>query len=647
MPRKSANTQAAMFPDGLTFDQLMERAKELNDTLPQVRPELPVEGEQSESSTAAVASSSSVDVVAGAHASAYTGSTSVIVTEAFSKIKSTMRAMDWCASCEKFIEEGPGNMVNVCTLSEEGLRMQRDNMVPPCMLCHVCAREDKHRSSKKDANGNSFCTICPKTLNLLTSIYNSQGKNIPRHLAVRNHFALNRCQPCGTSLYVATLRKQVADLQQSYTAEKLQNDRTERKLAARIEMAEKNASGQPAASHEEREQRRRQIRNEESSIDANVGEAAGEAVVEGGGEGGGDVDEAAGEAVVEGGGEGGGDVDEAELFGEEGGEDAAAECDEQAAVAADGTPPAYQQNEEQMREAMDDGEGDGDVDEAELFGEGCGEDAAAKGSEQMHEAMDDGEASAAEGSSEVGENVSRATGVAAARCEGDDDDDDDTPLATLFGKKRRTGGSTAVRSKAVPAAARSNAARKRPMTAAHIAADASDDDGDEGDEGGNGGATGPVDEAECQAIKYKCPKSLSKKYRQFIQTGKSTADWIAQLATWKTEAAAVKASNKEKIKNYDAIVKERDQAKQRAEAEAENKKRAVNDALKQGANKLKDYAKTIKECMTLLHHFGVAEEDVALLVQDQLLAETLFDKYPVRETATYVAGAAGSADTDA
>jgi hypothetical protein len=616
MPRNSANQQSAdEFPDGLTFYELMERAQQWNDAhpapAPEPAPEPPVEGGESgesgeppveggesgePSTAAAAASSSSGDVVAAAASSAYTGSTSVIVKESFSKIKNTMRAMCWCPMCNKFVE--PEKMVSGCELPD-GQRMASDDKVPPCMICDGCARKDAHKSGKKDGNGNSYCKACPKTVLFFKSLYESRGEELPRHLAIRKNIAKHRCQPCGNSAYLKILQDQVAELQESYTAERLQHDRTQRRLAARIEMHEKNASGQPAASHEDREERRRQIRAEESGTDPNAGAAAEEAVVEGAGKEGDDA------------------MDGAELFGEEDEELVPASA---AVPAAGGAPLAYRQAEEQL----------------------------------LFDAMDDGEvAAAADGNSEVGEDASRATGVAAARCEGgeggdgDDDDEDDEPLSNRgqAAKKRRVGGSTAVRSAAAPAAARSNAARKRPMTAvqaAAAAAAAADDDSSD-DEGGEGGATGPVDEAERQAINYKCPRKLVKKYRQFLQTGKSTADWIAHLEVEKTEAEATKVSNKDKLKNYDAMVKERDQAKARAEAEAKSKKKAVQEARKQGAEKLKVYSNTIQQCMALLRHLGVADEDVERLANESMLAEALFEKYPVTEAGNSAAGAADTA----
>ena len=617
MPHKSTDKQTDEFPEGLTFDELMERAQEWNNAHSAPAPAPPAESGES-STAAAAASSSSGDVVAGSASSAYTGSTSVIVKESFSKIKNTMRAMCWCPMCNTFVE--PENMVTGCELPD-GQRMSSDDKVPPCMICIGCARKDLHKSGKKDTNGNSYCKACPKTVLFFKSLYESRGEELPRHLAVRKNIAKHRCQPCGNSTYLKILQDQVAELQESYTAEQLQHDRTQRRLAARIEMHEKNSSGQPAASHDDREERRRQIRAEESGTDPNAGAAAGEAVVEGAGEEA--EEELREEAVVEGGEGGDDDVDEADLFGEEGGEEAVVEGGEEdeeelpalaPVPAAGGAPLAYQEAEEELREAMDDG------------------------------------------SSEVGEDASRATGVAAARCDGgeqDDDDEDDEPLTNRgqAAKKRRVGGSTAVRSAAAPAAARSNAARKRPMTAvqaAAAAAAAAADDESSDDEGGQGGATGPADEAERQAINYTCPKKLMKKYRQFLQTGKSTADWIAHLEVEKTQAEATKVSNKDKLKNYDAMLKERDQAKARAEAEAKAKKKAVQDARKQGADKLKDYSNTIQQCMALLRHFGVADEDVERLANENMLAEALFEKYPTTEADTSAAGAAaGAADTAA
>ena len=104
----------------------------------------------------------------------------------------------------------------------------------------------------KDANGNYYCTICPKTLSFLQSMHESRGEVMPRHFANRKMIATRRGQPCGNSLYLKVMHGHITELKESYTAERLQNDRTHRRLAARIEMAEKNASGQPAASHEER-----------------------------------------------------------------------------------------------------------------------------------------------------------------------------------------------------------------------------------------------------------------------------------------------------------------------------------------------------------------------------------------------------------
>jgi hypothetical protein len=153
----------------------------------------------------------------------------------------------------------------------------------------------------------------------------------------------------------------------------------------------------------------------------------------------------------------------------------------------------------------------------------------------------------------------------------------------------------------------------------------------EDEERGQGGATGPVDEAELLAMNYKCPAKFKKEYRQFLQTGKSTADWIAHLAAKKRKEDANKVANKDKIKNYDAMVKERDQAKERAEAEAKSKKKAVQDARKQGADKLKVYSNTIQQCMALLKHLGVAAEDVEQLANSHLMADALFQKYTVTQ----------------
>jgi len=57
-------------------------------------------------------------------------------------------------------------------------------------------------------------------------------------------------------------------------------------------------------------------------------------------------------------------------------------------------------------------------------------------------------------------------------------------------------------------------------------------------------------------VDYKCPKKLMKEYKEFLETGKSTADWIAHLDAEKTEAAAAKADCKEKLENYEAAVQE-------------------------------------------------------------------------------------------
>ena len=556
---------------GFTFDELMQSAKEWNDAQAARAPEGRAEsGEsESESSTAAAASPSSGDVVPGAISSAYTGTTSVIVKETFSKIKNTMRAMCWCPMCKQFTD--PEKMVSGCELPD-GQRMASDDKVPPCMICDGCARKDAHKSSRKDGSGNSYCKACPKTLLFLKSLYESRGEELPRHLAVRNNIAKHRCQPCGNSACLKLLQEQVAELQESYTAEQLQNDRTHRRLAARIEVHEKNASGRPAAPHKEREERRRIIRVESSG--GGAGAVAEEAVAE--------------EAVAEGG--------------------------EQAAV-------------------------DGDAEDMDLE--------AGLSKDMEYDAVAEAAVAAVDtdGNSEIGEDASRATGVATGvRCEGgeqDDDEEDDEPLSNRgqAAKKRRVGGSTAVRSAAA-------SARKRPKTAVQVATN--DDSGDdEGGEGGEGGATGPADEAERQAINYKCPKKLEKKYRQFLQTGKSTADWIAHLEVEKTEAEATRVSNKDKLKNYDAVVKERDQAKARAEAEAKSKKKCVQQARKEGAEKLKVYSNIIQQCMALLRHVGVADEDVERLANDNLLAEALFAKYPATEAGTSAGGAVDAAAAEA
>jgi hypothetical protein len=55
---------------------------------------------------------------------------------------------------------------------------------------------------------------------------------------------------------------------------------------------------------------------------------------------------------------------------------------------------------------------------------------------------------------------------------------------------------------------------------------------------------------------YKCPKKWMKEYKEFMATGKSTADWIAHLDAEKTKAAAAKADCKEKLEKYEAAVQE-------------------------------------------------------------------------------------------
>jgi hypothetical protein len=47
--------------------------------------------------------------------------------------------------------------------------------------------------------------------------------------------------------------------------------------------------------------------------------------------------------------------------------------------------------------------------------------------------------------------------------------------------------------------------------------------------------------------------------------------------------------------------------------------------------------------MALLRHLGVADEDVERLANESMLAEALFEKYPVTEAGTSAAGAADTA----
>jgi hypothetical protein len=64
-------------------------------------------------------------------------------------------------------------------------------------------------------------------------------------------------------------------------------------------------------------------------------------------------------------------------------------------------------------------------------------------------------------------------------------------------------------------------------------------------------------DADCTPeVEYEFPKKRMREYNEFLETGKSTADWIAHLDAEKTDAEAAEAENKEKLEKYEAVVQE-------------------------------------------------------------------------------------------
>ena len=133
------------------------------------------------------------------------------------------------------------------------------------------------------------------------------------------------------------------------------------------------------------------------------------------------------------------------------------------------------------------------------------------------------------------------------------------------------------------------------------------------------------------------------------QASTAGATKAAPLAgsTSTTEEAATKVSNKEKLKQYDAMVKSRDTAIAAAAAERESKAADIKKAVEAQKKLASKYSTAATEMAKMLVHLGMSEADVAQLMHLKTDSKKLMLTYKERNGETSAEGEAAAPEETA